>query len=505
MFSAVFSRLSQITLTQLVVATVVVKLLLVLLFPLTGDEAYFYVWGRNPALTFYDHPPLTGWLLTLSNTLLAWTGMPILVLRLPAIIITTLAGLLIYRHTSRYYSADLALPITAIYLLLPLNLIAGFIYTTDTLLLLFSLLALLAVDRADKDGRLALYLIAGIWIGLAINTKYLSAIPATAIGLYLLFNLRRLGLRPLLLFVAAALPFILFNLYINSQTCWTNITFNLYSRNQQSAIGWINPTLFVAQLLYLLAPLLLIYHKLIKEMRREWLSHPLVQILIGALLLFLTLAVFKSVGLHWLLSITLLLIFPILLINNPAILWRGAGYTAAFSLLHIVLLGGTVAYINFGLDENLEHEADIYRAYYTSNHKEELQALLDRYDFDTLASSNYTFSSIIQFVIDRPVAVLGRGKSYGRQGDFITDYRQLDGKDMLIIFSRKSNPALGRYFAEYSMESPPYGGGKIHIALGKRFNYALYLKEILQPIAGQYYKGLPFTDAGSCPFNERYL
>lgn len=504
MSSAQLSRLNRITLTQLIVATVVAKLLLILLIPVTGDEAYFYSWGLDPALTFYDHPPLTGWLLTLVNALLGWMGSPLLVLRLPAVIITTLAGLLLYRYIDRYYSRELALPITAIYLLLPLNLIAGFIYTTDTLLMLFSLLALLAIDRAHKDERLTPYLIAGLWIGLAINTKYLSAIPATAIGLYLLFNIRRLGLKPITLFVAAALPFILFNLYINSQTCWTNIAFNLYSRNQQSAMGWVNPSLLIAQLLYLAAPLALIYYSLIKEKRGGLLALPLGQILLLALLLLAVLSIFKSVGLHWLLGITLLIIFPAVLVSNIATLWRGVYYSLIFALLHIVLLAGTIAYVNFGLDNELEHEADIYRSYYISTHGDELQELIDRYDFDLLASNNYSLTSIIRFALERPVAVFGHGKFYGRQDDFVTDYRLLDGRDILILFSRKAYPAYGRYFAEYKMETVGFGGGKLHIALGKGFNYALYLKEVLQPIGQRYYQGLPFIEAASCPFTERY-
>ena len=503
MFSAALNRM---TLTQLVAATVVVKLLLMLLIPVTGDEAYFYSWGLNPALTFYDHPPLTGWLLTLVNGLLGWIGSPLLVLRLPAVIITTLAGLLIYRHINRYYNRELALPITAIYLLLPLNLIAGFIYTTDTLLMLFSLLALLAIDSAQKgEKQLTPYLIAGIWIGLAINTKYLSAIPAMAIGLYLLFNIRKLGLKPVMLFVAAALPFILFNLYINSQTCWNNIAFNLYSRNQQSGVGWFNPSLFIAQLLYLSAPLLVIYYKVIREKNLSWLSQPLGQIMLLALLLFLTLSIFKAVGLHWLLSITMLLIFPILFVGNQQFIWRSVRYTLIFSLLHIMLLVGVITYINFGLDKDIEHEADIYRSYFISTHEEALQQLIDRYEYDTLAANNYSLASIIGFGIQQPVSVFGPGSSYARQDDFITDYRQLDGKDILIIFGRKSNPDFGHYFADYTMETPPFGDGKIHIALGSKFNYALYLKEILQPQGRRFYRGLPFIDAGSCPFTERYL
>lgn len=34
-----------------------------------GDEAYYWMWGRHPALSYYDHPPLQGWLQGLSYTL----------------------------------------------------------------------------------------------------------------------------------------------------------------------------------------------------------------------------------------------------------------------------------------------------------------------------------------------------------------------------------------------------------------------------------------------------
>ena len=33
--------------------------------PFTGDEAYFLVWGQKPALGYYDHPPMVGWMLAL--------------------------------------------------------------------------------------------------------------------------------------------------------------------------------------------------------------------------------------------------------------------------------------------------------------------------------------------------------------------------------------------------------------------------------------------------------
>ena len=37
------------------------------------DEAYYWLWGQHPALSYYDHPPLNAWLLGLSSTVFGWT------------------------------------------------------------------------------------------------------------------------------------------------------------------------------------------------------------------------------------------------------------------------------------------------------------------------------------------------------------------------------------------------------------------------------------------------
>ena len=44
------------------------------------DEAYYWMWGQHPALSYYDHPPLNAWLLGLSSTIFGWN---ILALRAP--------------------------------------------------------------------------------------------------------------------------------------------------------------------------------------------------------------------------------------------------------------------------------------------------------------------------------------------------------------------------------------------------------------------------------------
>ena len=51
----------------LLAVTTALRLVYALKFPLTGDEAYFWEWARHPAMGYYDHPPMAGWILWVSR------------------------------------------------------------------------------------------------------------------------------------------------------------------------------------------------------------------------------------------------------------------------------------------------------------------------------------------------------------------------------------------------------------------------------------------------------
>ena len=44
------------------------------------DEAYYWMWGQHPSLSYFDHPPLNAWLLGLSSAVFGWN---VLALRVP--------------------------------------------------------------------------------------------------------------------------------------------------------------------------------------------------------------------------------------------------------------------------------------------------------------------------------------------------------------------------------------------------------------------------------------
>ncbi|MDH4325213.1 MAG: hypothetical protein OEW90_13835, partial [Betaproteobacteria bacterium] len=71
-------------------------------FPITGDEAYFVLWGRRPDLGFYDHPPMIGWLLAplLAVSQAEWF------VRLPAILLPAALALLVRHALAAWFARD---------------------------------------------------------------------------------------------------------------------------------------------------------------------------------------------------------------------------------------------------------------------------------------------------------------------------------------------------------------------------------------------------------------
>src|SRR5260221_8507944 len=70
--------------------------------PVTADEAYFILWGRAPALGYYDHPPLVGWMLAPLAALseAAW------LMRLPAVLVPPLAALAVRAALRSWFARD---------------------------------------------------------------------------------------------------------------------------------------------------------------------------------------------------------------------------------------------------------------------------------------------------------------------------------------------------------------------------------------------------------------
>ncbi|MCU0641797.1 MAG: glycosyltransferase family 39 protein [Candidatus Margulisbacteria bacterium] len=93
----------------------VIRLGLALLFPLTADEAYYWLWSKHLALSYVDHPPLVA----LVNYLTTFGTANLLTLRLGVVLITLLVSLGLYRIARELFDERVAFWSVVLFQILP--------------------------------------------------------------------------------------------------------------------------------------------------------------------------------------------------------------------------------------------------------------------------------------------------------------------------------------------------------------------------------------------------
>ena len=154
----------------LVATLVVARLAAAATIGLIPDELYYWVWSRNLALSYFDHPPAVAYFIRLST----WIGGDgPLGVRWLAVLLSGIVSVGVYRLAGRLYD-DAQIGLAAAALLQATLFIAfGSLFVTpDTTLLLFWLLALLAAAEVWRTGRGLWWLAVGAAVGLAFLSKY---------------------------------------------------------------------------------------------------------------------------------------------------------------------------------------------------------------------------------------------------------------------------------------------------------------------------------------------
>jgi len=104
------------------------------------------------------------------------------------------------------------------------------------------------------------------------------------------------------------------------------------------------------------------------------------------------------------------------------------------------------------------------------------------------------------------VFVFGPASSHARHDDILTDFRRLDGKNILIL--RKNAPEDGDYrpyFRTVEYRTLVLSGATFHLVLGRGFDYAAYREGVLAPTRDRYYRIPWYLPQGRCYFCERYF
>ena len=195
---------------------------------LSADEAHYALYGLHLDWSYFDHPPLVGWL----QALVLPFSQADFALRLWPIALSAATALVLFRFARRLFPGDsewLAFWSVALYQSGLLFQILGMALLPETPLLLFTLLGMLALLRALDHGRLRGWMLFGLCLGLAGLSKYTAVTVALSALLIVIFQKRLDTLRtpgPWLAVLIAAL-LIVPVLYWNASHDWLSFRYQL--------------------------------------------------------------------------------------------------------------------------------------------------------------------------------------------------------------------------------------------------------------------------------------
>jgi hypothetical protein len=396
--------------------------------------------------------------------------------------------------------------------------------TTDTPLAAASFLSLAAFALGVQSGSRRLFVAAGAALGLAFLAKYFAVMLVFGFVVFTLAVRRPHRWRDLAIVVAAAAPFVALNVAWNYAHCWANLMHNVYNRDTSG--GWHKPFVFAALLVYVSSPLLLWQlarsARAVREAAARAPVGAIVACALAPLAVLAAAAPFKTIGLHWLLAFMPALFMTGAFALGAAPLAASARFLAVFSALHVVLVAAFAA-----TPVETWRELRKYDSLVEAFHPDELLAALRPYEGRfALAASSYSTAATLAYsaaalgFVTQPdaaagrgadwrrhyVFVLGPGSGHGRQDDLVTDFRALEGRDILVVRKQAADPQEYRpLFREVEFRDVTVRGATFHLVLGRGFDFGAYRDRVLAPVGDRYYRIPGYLPQGRCYACERHF
>ena len=169
-----------------IIFVAVIRLLLAPLVGLGVDEAHYVLYGKNLALSYFDHPPLVGWVEYVFTSVFGNTELGA---RIPAIIIGFFVSIFIYKliydihkNEKEAFIAVLALHASFLFNALFIMLMP------DTLLFLLILPIIFTVIKLEQKNSLGMWVLLGVLLGIAGLSKYTAVLFIVPVILYFIIK-----------------------------------------------------------------------------------------------------------------------------------------------------------------------------------------------------------------------------------------------------------------------------------------------------------------------------
>ena len=172
----------------LCIIAIVIKLIAIFYtnFDLFGDEAQYWVWSKDLNLGYYSKPPFLPWVIALITGLLGNDFWVIKIIPTSTYLITPFVIYLIAQEL--YKDKKLSILCALSFYLMPAVSVSSFLLSTDIFLIFFWSLCLLFTLKIKSNQSLANFFLLGIFLGLALLSKYAGIYFIVSLIVFLFFD-----------------------------------------------------------------------------------------------------------------------------------------------------------------------------------------------------------------------------------------------------------------------------------------------------------------------------
>ena len=439
----------------------VMRLAFIGLMGLMPQDAYYYFYGQHLALSYFDHPPAIAYILKGFTVLF---GKHVFVLHLADTMVTILTIWVFYKLSLLFLSKEKASKAVILLFSTAMITILSLVSTPDVPLLLFWTLTLWSLSKAIFFEKHSFWIWAGIFTGLAFDSKYTAVFLPAGLILFLLLSAKKrvyLFSKWMLVYIVCFLVTISPVIIWNWQHDFISFRFQSGSRIEQAGLSSFDPVKFagvIGHQALILIPLLFFSILYFSGRTVKKLFKKLPQVTTEKLFLFcffipvfagfLAISFFYWVKLNWMMPAYIAGIIWVCVYWNK----KWISYQLALSVgIHLVLMVQILFYpVVIKSDDTWIGWENMYK---------QVKKLQLEYpgSFIFSADENKT-TSILNFYSDEMVYSLNIIGKKALQYDYIgTETRSLAGKDALFIDSdpdfmeNDDNPpdtSLKHYFEE---------------------------------------------------------
>ena len=174
---------------------------------LMPDEAYYFLWSKHLAFSYFDHPPMLAYLFALFNLI---TDNQEFVVRLVTTLLMAFTSVYAFLLAKELFDRRTALYYILFLNITPLFMGSSIIATPDTPMIFFLTGASYYFYLAVKRGNVRFWLLTGIFAGASLLSKYTAVLIYPSFLLYLSLKENRKWLKKKMLYLSFLISVIIF-------------------------------------------------------------------------------------------------------------------------------------------------------------------------------------------------------------------------------------------------------------------------------------------------------